>query len=86
MDLCVIKISFIFSTFVIILISFEFNPTGRIVQQGYSLSQKLFQMKLDLLYELQKQVHQTNEFHRSYYENIRNELIKKLKNLIVIVF
>ena len=58
---------------------FEFNPTGRIVQQGYSLSQKLFQMKLDLLYELQKQVHQTNEFHRSYYENIRNELYQKVK-------
>jgi type I restriction enzyme R subunit len=44
---------------------FEMNPQGRIVNQGYSMTQKVFQMKLDLLFELQKQEHQTNSFHKT---------------------
>jgi type I restriction enzyme R subunit len=56
------------------------NPEGRKVDQGYSITQKIFQMKLDLLFELQKQEHQTIEFHKNYYENIRKELHQLVKN------
>lgn len=59
---------------------FEMNPEGRKVNQGYSLTQKVFQMKLDLLFELQKQEHQINAFHKSYYENIRSELYQTVRN------
>lgn len=59
---------------------FEMNPQGRIVNQGYSMTQKVFQMKLDLLFELQKQEHQTNEFHKTYYENIKTELHQTISN------
>jgi type I restriction enzyme R subunit len=59
---------------------FEMNPQGRIVNQGYSMTQKVFQMKLDLLFELQKQEHQTNSFHKTYYEKIRTELYQTVRN------
>ena len=56
------------------------NPEGRKVNQGYSMTQKVFQMKLDLLFELQKQEHQTNDFHKAYYESIRAELYQTIRN------
>ena len=59
---------------------FEMNPQGRIVNQGYSMTQKVFQMKLDLLFELQKQEHQTNLFHKTYYEKIRTELYQTVRD------
>ncbi len=59
---------------------FDMNPEGRKVNQGYSLTQKVFQMKLDLLFELQKQEHQINEFHKTYYECIRTELYQTIRN------
>ncbi|AUD62130.1 hypothetical protein BK010_00390 [Tenericutes bacterium MO-XQ] len=59
---------------------FELNPEGKQVNQGYSLTQKIFQMKLDLLFELQKQEHQLNEFHKVYYLEIREYLMNLVKN------
>jgi len=59
---------------------FEMNPEGRKVNQGYSMTQKVFQMKLDLLFELQKQEHQTNSFHKTYYEKIRTELYQTVRD------
>jgi type I restriction enzyme R subunit len=59
---------------------FEMNPEGRLVNQGYSMTQKVFQMKLDLLFELQKQEHQTNSFHKTYYEKIRTELYQTVRD------
>lgn len=53
---------------------FEMNPEGRKVNQGYSMTQKVFQMKLDILFELQKQEHQLNEYHKSFYQQIRTEI------------
>ena len=50
---------------------FEMNPEGRAVNQGYSLTQKVFQIKLDLLFEFQKQEHQTKDFHKAYYEALK---------------
>ncbi len=59
---------------------FEMNPEGRKVNQGYSLTQKLFQMKLDLLFELQKPEHQLNDYHKNYYINLKEELFQIIKN------
>lgn len=59
---------------------FEMNPEGRKVNQGFSMTQKVFQMKLDLLFEFQKQEHQTNDFHRVYYEGIKTELYQIIRN------
>lgn len=60
---------------------FDMNPEGRKVNQGYSMTQKVFQMKLDLLFELQKLEHQSNDFHKAYYENIRLELYQTVISL-----
>ena len=59
---------------------FEMNPEGRTINQGYSMTQKVFQMKLDLLFELQKLEHQSNDFHKVYYEVIRLELYQTVRN------
>ena len=59
---------------------FEVNPEGRTINQGYSMTQKVFQMKLDLLFELQKLEHQSNDFHKVYYEVIRLELYQTVRN------
>ncbi len=59
---------------------FELNPDGRTVKQDYSLTQKVFQMKLDLVYELQKHEHQSIEFHKEYYKIVKQELIDIVKN------
>jgi type I restriction enzyme R subunit len=59
---------------------FEMNPNGRTIDQGYSMTQKIFQMKLDLLFELQKQKHQTNDFNKTFYERIRVELHELVSN------
>lgn len=59
---------------------FEMNPEGRKVNQGFSMTQKVFQMKLDLLFELQKYEHQSIEFHKTYYESIRTELYQTIRN------
>ncbi len=59
---------------------FEINTEGRKVNQEFSITQKVFQMKLDLLFELQKQEHQTNAYHKTYYESIRTELYQTVRN------
>jgi len=59
---------------------FEINPEGRKVNQGLSVTQKVFQMKLDLLFELQKEENQRNEFHKTYYEMIKTELYQTIRN------
>jgi len=59
---------------------FDMNPEGRTVNQGFSMTQKVFQLKLDLLFELQKQEHQAIDFHKKYYELIKTELYKTIRN------
>ena len=59
---------------------FDMNPEGRQVNQGFSMTQRVFQMKLDLLFELQKQEHQVNDFHKAYYELIKTELYQTIRN------
>lgn len=59
---------------------FEMNPEGRRLKQGLSITQKVFQIKLDLLFQLQKYQHQSIESHKSYYETIRNQLNEIIRN------
>lgn len=59
---------------------FDMNPEGRKVNQGFSMTQKVFQMRLDLLFELQKQEHQSHDYKKAYYEKIRNDLYQTVRN------
>lgn len=57
---------------------FEQNPNGTDGIVSKSISQKLFDAKLNLLVELQKIEHQTNPEHKAYYDKIKPELINKV--------
>ena len=65
---------------------FRMNPDGKQPSTDLSLSQKLFELKLDLVCELQKQHHQENEEHKEFYQKYKSELISKIshfnKNLV----
>jgi len=60
---------------------FRMNPDGRQPKTALTLSQKLFELKLDLVYELQKHQHQINEEHKGFYVKYRAELMDKIKHL-----
>lgn len=54
--------------------NFEFfseHPEGSADKTSLSMSQRLFELKLDILYELQRYEYQQDEFCRQYYENLR---------------
>lgn len=57
---------------------FEQNPNGIDTVVSKSISQRLFDAKLNLLVELQKIEHQTNPEHKAYYDKIKPELINKV--------
>ncbi len=57
---------------------FEQHVDGADTIVSKSLSQRLFDAKLNLLVELQKIEHQTNPEHKSYYDKIKPELINKV--------
>ena len=56
---------------------FEQNVNGADGIVSKSISQRLFDVKLSLLVELQKIEHQTNPEHKAYYDKIKPELINK---------
>ena len=60
---------------------FSMNPSGAKDLSSITLSQRLFELKTELVYELQKQEHQSNEEHQSYYLKWKNELIEIVKGL-----
>ena len=60
---------------------FDINPKGKITGNTLSLSQKIFNLKLEMLVELQKGVHQENEEHVTFYNKWKTELISLVKNL-----
>jgi type I restriction enzyme R subunit len=60
---------------------FRMNPDGRQPKTALNLSQKLFELKLDLVCELQKRQHQENEEHKGFYLKYREELIDKIRRL-----
>ena len=57
---------------------FEQNTNGADGVVSKSISQRLFDAKLNLLVELQKIEHQTNPEHKAYYDKIKPELIDKV--------
>ena len=57
---------------------FEKNIDGADGYMPISLAKRLFDVKIDLLVELQKIEHQENTEHREYYEKLKPELINKV--------
>ncbi len=57
---------------------FDENPDGTTNNNGKSLSQKLFDVKLDILVELQKYEHQSDPLHKAYYDKLRPQLYNKI--------
>ena len=60
---------------------FNENEDGRKVSAGLSLTQRIFNLKLGMIYELQKLEHQENEEHKAYYEKWREECFSIVKGL-----
>lgn len=63
---------------------FEFfrkNPDGREAKTALNLSQKIFELKLDMIFELQKAEHQENAEHKTFYEKYKEECFNKVKKL-----
>lgn len=59
---------------------FSIHPDGRKLGTGVSLSQRIFNLKIEMIYELQKAEHQENADHKAYYEKWRSECHKLVKN------
>lgn len=55
---------------------FRMNPDGREPNNSLNLSQRIFNIKVDLVYSLQSQEHQANPEHKAYYTKTKAELIK----------
>lgn len=60
---------------------FALHPDESKGKEMISLSQKLFMVQLDLLYELQGLKWQRNHFAKAYYDSIKKELIEEVKNI-----
>lgn len=60
---------------------FRMNPDGREPRNGLNLSQRIFNIKVDLIYTLQSQEHQSNPEHKAYYSKTKEELIKLVSKL-----
>lgn len=60
---------------------FEENPDGTVNNNAKSLSQRLFDIKLDILVELQKYEHQSNPSHKAYYEKLKPQLYQKVVSI-----
>lgn len=60
---------------------FDINPDGATVTNGKSLSQKLYDIKLDILVELQSYEHQRDERCKKYYDKLKSELFAKTQNI-----
>ena len=53
---------------------FDQHPEGTDGSQARSLSQRFFEIRLDVLYELQRIEYQETEFGRAYYQKIKQDL------------
>ena len=60
---------------------FDEHPDGAINSNGKSLSQRLFDIRLDILVELQKFEHQEEPSHKSYYEKLKPLLYSKIAEI-----
>ena len=53
---------------------FDVHPDGKEGKEEVTLSQRLFQLRLDMLFELQRLEYQQDEQLKAYYEEIKNAL------------
>ena len=60
---------------------FRMHPDGRVAESTLNVSQKIFNLKVDMVVELQKQEHQENEEHKRFYQQFRDELIERIRGL-----
>lgn len=60
---------------------FRMNPDGRETKSALNLSQKIFNIKVELLYSLQSSEHQSNPMHKDYYEKTKKEMAKRVASL-----
>lgn len=60
---------------------FDMNPDGAENSNGKSLSQKLYDVKLDILVELQSYERQTDAICKAYYDKLKEELYGKTKEI-----
>lgn len=60
---------------------FRMHPDGKEAKNALNISQKIFNLKLDIVCELQKNEHQENLEHKEFYEKYKAELLGKIKNL-----
>ncbi|WP_251616102.1 DEAD/DEAH box helicase family protein [Pumilibacter muris] len=59
---------------------FKKNPKGKDGKNSLNLTQRIFSLKLDLIYELQRLTHQENPEHKTYYDKLKAEAIARVKN------
>lgn len=59
---------------------FDIHPKGKEDILATSLSQKIYEIKVDLVAELQKNEHQSNEEHKKYYDKWKKDVINEVKN------
>ena len=57
---------------------FGLNPEGKASVETYTLSQRLFNVRIDMLYELQRLEYQCDDTLLEYYIKIKNELHDKV--------
>ncbi len=60
---------------------FESNPDGSMNENGKSISQKLFDIRLDILVELQSYEKQCDKRCKAYYEKLKLMLFKKAQEI-----
>lgn len=60
---------------------FDKHPEGADPKQTYSLSQGLFDVKLEVLYELQGLSYQQDPYTKNYYDKLKASLISQVKNI-----
>lgn len=60
---------------------FDQNPDGTDGSSALSLSQRFFEIRLDILYELQRIEYQSTEFGRSYYQKLKETLHSEICNI-----
>lgn len=59
---------------------FKKHPKGKDGKPSLSLTQKIFSLKLDLIYELQRLIHQENPEHKAFYDKWKAETVARIKN------
>lgn len=60
---------------------FKENPKGRDGKASLNLTQRIYELKLDLIYELQRLSHQENPEHKAYYDKWKGDAIKIVQHL-----